>query len=86
MELPPSPTAVARRASSINHLGWTIGGAEEVRAPNAMLKAEDLYVDLGKEHDVLKGTVAPGSPTPWVEAFEFDLFDRIGANDKFGAV
>lgn len=85
MAPPPSPTAVARRTTSINHLGWTIGGAEGVRAANAMLKAEDLYVDLGESTYALKSTAALGNPTPWVGTFEQDLSVCIGANDRFSA-
>lgn len=77
-----------RVSGEYNHIGWTAGGgAEWMFAPDWTLKAEYMYVDLGKEKYVPTGTTTPTSTTPWNEVIpaELDFHTvRLGLNYKFG--
>jgi outer membrane immunogenic protein len=62
-------------------VGWTVGaGLEGLIVPNWSLKAEYLYVDLGK-HAIFTGTVL-GGPVP--QSFETTAhIVRVGLNYRF---
>jgi outer membrane immunogenic protein len=71
-----------------NHVGYVVGGGLEwALSPNWSIKGEYLYMDLGTADYHLTGVTAPGSKTPWAEAFSEDLTlqsARVGLNYKFG--
>jgi len=77
----------ARTSGDGNHIGYAIGGGGEYKiSSNVSIKAEYLYIDLGDADYNLKGTVAPGNPTPWAESFEQDIqlhTFRVGLNYAF---
>lgn len=78
-----------RTSGDVNHFGWTAGaGGEFLLASNITIRAEWLYVDLGKENYMLTGTTKPDNNVPYAETFATDLSFhtvRIGVNYRFGA-
>ena len=86
---PPAPPDVGGRTSGkTNHIGYALGaGAEMQLSPSWSVKAEYLYVDLGKENYALKGTTKPGGSVPYVETYATDIdfhSFRVGLNYRFG--
>lgn len=81
-------TPGGRTSGDVNHFGWAAGaGGEYLLASNLTIKAEWLYVDLGKENYALNGTTTPGGTIPYTETFATDLSFhtvRIGVNYRFG--
>jgi Opacity protein and related surface antigens len=87
------PVHMASMSGDAYHVGWTLGGGfEYALGSNFSLKAEYLYVDLGKADYDPKGAITPdhgGLPagTPWHElsSTEIDFHTvRIGVNYRFG--
>jgi outer membrane immunogenic protein len=86
---PPAPPDVGGRTSGdTNHIGFAVGGGVEwLIARNWSLKAEYMFIDLGKENYSLHGTVKPNSSVPYVETFAADLefhTVRLGLNYRLG--
>lgn len=84
------PDDGGRTSGTINHFGYAIGGGlEYMIAPKFSIKAEYLYVDLGKEDYALSGTTKPPSnpaAAPYVETFASDIelhTFRVGLNYAF---
>lgn len=83
------PDVGGRTSGNTNHIGYAVGGgAEWMLSRNWTLKAEYMYVDLGKENYSLNGTTKPGGSIPYTETFatelDFHTF-RVGVNYKFGS-
>ena len=85
---PAPPDVGGRTSGDVVHLGWSAGaGGEWAINSSWSIKAEWLYVDLGKENYALDGTTKPGGSVPYTETFATDLtFNtaRVGINYKFG--
>jgi outer membrane immunogenic protein len=84
---PPPPIAGGRTSGSVDHIGYTLGGgAEWALMNNLTLKAEYLFVDLGKEGYALPGTTKPSGGAAYLETFATDLqfqVGRVGLNYRF---
>lgn len=76
-----------RTSGDFNHIGYAVGGGlEYALTSNWSLKAEYLYMDLGKENYALNGTTKPNGNVPYVETFGQDIqlhTARAGINYKF---
>jgi outer membrane immunogenic protein len=73
--------------SDHTHIGWTVGGGVEwAIGANWTLRAEYLYIDLGKMDYAFDGKTAGGQPYD-TDHYHADLIlhtARIGLNYKFG--
>lgn len=79
-----------RGSADEKHIGWVAGaGGELMLAPNWIIRAEWLHVDLGHAEYHLKGTnyyadpPEPYSTDSFPSDLKFDVF-RVGLNYKFG--
>jgi outer membrane immunogenic protein len=83
--LPDVVDGVSHASVHEDHLGWTIGtGIEWKLASNVSLKAEYLYMDLGRERYLFKGTTFTDAPFA-TDSFPADLTVhvlRVGVNYK----
>jgi outer membrane immunogenic protein len=82
--------ACATASLSDTRVGWTVGGGVEYMfTPNWTVKAEYLYVDLGRFSSTSVGTPIAAGPNPFPNAFinhEHRLREhlaRVGVNYKF---
>ncbi|QPC45458.1 porin family protein [Kaustia mangrovi] len=63
--------------------GWTVGaGAEYAIARNATVKAEYLFVDLGKKHHTVSNPADSGESISWKDSVKLNVV-RVGLNYQF---
>jgi outer membrane immunogenic protein len=88
---PPASTQAGTVAQSDNtSVGWTVGaGAEWMFAPQWSVKAEYLYVDLGRHSSTINYIYGPGGALTTASSLTSSVRDtwniaRVGVNYRFG--